>query len=438
VKAAALFAFALAALPVSAEAAFDTWRFPGAPLPFKLDGVDFERADRRDAVVEAIRAMAASQLKESGLFRADATETVRVDLRDVETTATVARDGTGLGRAAILYRVTDAGGTVLFNDRIVAETQVTVPDSVELRQSTARAARYRAFTRNLELFTLRFARTVAPAPDAPLRLAGVSLAHPLETPERTADFAALVKDTLDAQIPTAADAPAFALAVEGLSLAAAAPPLPEQSAAEVRLDLALAAPTGAVVWRGHASARAATSRDRALRSGLSPTDTAIAEATQGVLRSLAPEIAAAAFETGAFLALAEGRRLPYALVRLDAAPGFADHGLLPRLRRWNLEGQPLAAIWTADGPPLAVRVADAAVKLIKTGKGEGVAEVRVAWEALRADGSVALARDETTRTPFSAADARLHGLDAGDWAVRVGLRDNWIGLIDALAALPAP
>ncbi|SBW12785.1 exported hypothetical protein [uncultured Alphaproteobacteria bacterium] len=435
-----LVSLALAAalgLAPAAEAAFDTWRFPGAPLPLRLSGVDFERADRRDAVVEAIRAMAAAQLRESGLFRADAAKGLTVDLRDVESTASAQTDGVGVGRAAILYRVTDDAGRVVFNDRIVATARVTVADAVELRQSTVRAARYRAFVRNLEVFALRLYRTLSPAPDAPLSLAEVRLAQPLETPERTADYARRIRAALDAQIPTGDAAPPFDLAVESLTFAALPAPGPEQAAAEVSLGIALARPGGAPVWRGRATARAAAARDRALGSGLSPLDTAIADATQVALRDLAPEIAAAATETAAMAETVGDRRLPFRLDRLEAAPGLDDHGLLARLRRWNLEGQPLASVWNAEGAPLAVRIDAAEVRLRKTAPGEGVAEVTVAWVATDAEGRTVLDLRTATTTPFSAADARLRGRDAGDWAVRVGLRDAWIALLDGLAALPA-
>lgn len=416
-----------------AEAAFDTWRFPGPPLPLKLDDVRFARADRRDAVVEAVRAMAAAHLRDGGLFRADAAEGLVVELRDVESAAAAAPDGTGTGRAAILYRVADSNGRVVFNDRIVASARVTVADAVELRQSTVRAARYRAFARNLETFSLRLHRSLAPAPEAALRLDAVRLARPLETAERTADFADRVRAALDVQLPTDAAAPPFDIAVESLSLAALPVPSADRAAAEVRLGVALALPGGAPVWRGNAEARAEAERDRALEVGLAPLDTAIADATQAALRTLAPEIVAAARETSAMAEAAGDRRLPFRLDRLEAA---ATGDLLSRLRRWNQEGQPLAAVWSAEGAPLAVRIESAEVRLAKTGPGAGVAEVAVAWTATDAAGHTVLATRTAAKTPFSAADARLHGRDPGDWAVRVGLRDAWIGLIDALAALP--
>lgn len=433
----ALLAFAAAlGLAPAAEAAFDTWRFPGAALPLRLDGVAFERADRRDAVVEAIRLMTAAQLRESGLFRADAANGLRVDLRDVESVATTQPDGTGIGTASILYRVTDRAGNVVFNDRIATDARVTVPDAVELQQSTVRAARYRAFTRNLEVFSLRLYRTLSPAADAPMRIAEVRLAHPLETPERTSGYAKRLRAALDAQIPTNEAAPPLDVAVESLSFAALPAPSPEQAAAEVRLGLALALPGGAPVWRGEASARATVPRDRALGSGLSPLDTAIADATQAALRGLAPEIAAAAVETAAMAGAAGNRHLPFRLDRLESAPGLADHDILARLRRWNLAGQPLAAIWDEHGAPLGVRIDAAEVRVAKTGPGAGVAEVTIAWVATDAEGRTLLSLRSSTKTPFSDSDARSRGRDPGDWAVRVGLRDAWLALIDGLAALP--
>ncbi len=425
---------AVLGLAANADAAFDTWRFPGPPLPLKLDDVRFARADRRDAVVEAVRTMAAAHLRDGGLFRADAAEGLVVELRDVESVAAAAPDGTGTGRAAILYRVADRNGRVVFNDRIVASARVTVADAVELRQSTVRAARYRAFARNLETFSLRLHRSLAPAPEAALRLDAVRLARPLETAERTADFADRVRAALDVQLPTDAAAPPFDIAIESLSLAALPVPSADHAAAEVRLGVALALPGGAPVWRGNAEARAEAERDRALEVGLAPLDTAIADATQAALRTLAPEIVAAARETSAMAAAAGDRRLPFRLERLEAAAATGD--LLSRLRRWNQEGQPLAAVWSAEGAPLAVRIESAEVRLVKTGPGAGVAEVAVAWTATDAAGHAVLATRTAAKTPFSTADARLHGRDPGDWAVRVGLRDAWIGLIDALAALP--
>lgn len=418
----------------AAHAAFDTWRFPGPPLPLRLEKVNFARADRRDAVVEAIRAMADTQLRESGLFRAEAMEALTVELRDVESAASTTPDGIGLGRAAILYRVTDSTGRVVFNDRIVASARVTVADSVELRQSTVRAARYRAFVRNLETFALRLSRALTPAVEAALRLDGVALARPLETPERTADYADLARAALDALLPTGDAAPPFDLTIESLSLAAIAAPTPEHVAAEVRLGLALATPGGAPLWRGTAEAKAAVPRDRALAAGLAPLDTAIAEATQAALRNLAPEIAIAAAETASMAAAAGDRRLPFHLAALEAAPEHGD--LLARLRRWNAPGQPLAAIWAAGGAPVSVRADAAEIHLAKTGAGAGVARVTVAWTVTDAEGRTVLATRTETETPFSAADARERGRDPGDWAVRVGLRDAWLRMVDALAALP--
>jgi hypothetical protein len=75
--------------------------------------------------------------------------------------------------------------------------------------------------------------------------------------------------------------------------------------------------------------------------------------------------------------------------------------------------------------------------LRKTGRGEGVAEIAATYTALDDSGTVVLHQALTTRTTFAADDARVRGVAAGDWAVRVGLRENWAALLDAIAALPA-
>ncbi|MGE4527280.1 MAG: hypothetical protein AB7D00_02835, partial [Rhodospirillaceae bacterium] len=120
---------ALAFLPHAAEAAFETWRFPGPPVPFRLADVTFFRADRREAVNAAIRDMALRQLRDSGVFRDKAAAGVTVELREVESTSTVDPDGVGVVHAAILDRVTDPAGRVLFNDRLATAARVTGRDS---------------------------------------------------------------------------------------------------------------------------------------------------------------------------------------------------------------------------------------------------------------------------------------------------------------------
>lgn len=436
----AALALALILAPLTARAGFDTWIFPGAPLPLKLVGVEYHRADRRDVVAQAIAALAAEQLRESGLFRAGAPHGVTVDLRDVVSTATTEPDGAGVGRAEILYRVTDDTGNVLFNDRIATTVRVGVAESVGLMQSTPRAARYRAFVRNLETFSLRFWRaTMPPATDEPARIDAIALAHPLETPQRSADFTARIGAALEVLVPQsrAQGALPLVLRVDGLDLRTL-PASGEIAAAEARLALALTLADGGVLWQGTATGKGEVGRQRALAAGVSPVDTALANALQRALAGAAPEIAAAMTEAASLAAAATERKLPYRLEGIAAGPDLVGTDLLARLQRWNLPDQPLAAVWRADAPPVVVRLDAATAAVRKTGKSAGVAEIAARYTVLDGDGRVLLNHARTTSAPFDAADARLRGLAPGDWAVRVGLRQSWVELLDALAALPKP
>ena len=433
-----LAALACCSAAAPAQAAFDTWTFPGPPLPLKLEDVAYARPDRRDAVVEAIRELAAEQLRASGVFRANAPHGVRVELREVKSTARVDTDGAGLGRTDILYRVVDDRGRVLFNDRISTAARVGVAESVGLQQSTERAARYRAFVRNLETFALRLWQGVMPSDGDGARIDAIALAHPLETQERTADFTNRIRSALDVLVPRGSDSKAtgLVLAVEGLDFRALAAPA-DRTAAEVKLALILARADGTPVWQGSAQAKAEISRSHALAAGLLPIDTALADATQAALAKVAPEIGAAMAEAADLDAIAAVRTLPYRLADIVAGPNLAAPDLLQRLRRWNQGNQPLTRVWQEGKPPLTIRLDAARAQLRKTGRDEGVAEIAATYTVLDAKGTALLSETLTTRTAFAADDARLRGVSTGDWAVRVGLRKNWAALLDAIATLPA-
>lgn len=430
-------ALALLGAAAPADAAFDTWTFPGAPLPFKLDDVGYARADRRDAVIEAVRGMALEQLRESGVFRANAPHGVRVDLRDVTSTANVEADGSGTGRAEILYRVTSDTGAVLFNDRVVASARVGVAESVGLQQSTDRAARYRAFVRNLETFALRFWQTQMPTASAGARIDAIALSNGLETPERTADFTNRVRTAVDVLLPQARPPAAtpLVLKIESLDFSALAPAA-DRVSATVKLGLVVTRPNGTPIWRDATSATAEAPRRRALAAGVLPIDAALADATQAALAKVAPEIAAAMAEAADLDAIAVAHRLPYSLADIVAGPKLDAPDVLQRLRRWNQADAPLSRAWSAGAPPLTVRLDAAAVRVRKTGQGEGVTEVTATYTVFDAGHAELLTRSYTTRSEFSAADAPARGATGGEWAVRVGLRDNWAALLDALAALP--
>lgn len=436
-KSALVLAAALAATP--ADAAFDTWTFAGPPLPFKLDGVTYARPDRRDAVVDAIRALAAEQLQQSGVFRAAAPHGVTVELRDVRSTATVDSAGAGIGRTDILYRVTDDQGEVLFNDRISTSARVGAVESVGLQQSSERAARYRAFARNLETFAIRLWQGKTPAGNG-ARIDAIALAHPLETPERTADFTNRLRIAADVLLPQSRDpaAESLVLRVEALDFRSLATAAPDSSAAEVTLGLALVRPDGTAIWRDRASATAEVGRGRALAAGLLPLDTALADATQLALRKAAPGIVAAMAETADLDAAAGDRRLPYRLADIVAGPKLADRDVLQRLRGWNQGSQPLARVWTAGAPPITIRLDAAAAQVRKPAGAAGVAEIAATYTVLDAGGRVLLTESHTTRAPFAVEDDGAPGVGAGDRALRVGLRENWAALLDAIAALPPP
>ncbi len=438
---AALILMAAICASAPANAAFETWLFPGAALPFRLEDVTFSRDDRREAVVETIRDMARRQLQASGLFRNGAAEHVIIDLRDVETAATVTPDGEGIGRASILYRVRNTQGRVLFNDRITTESRVTVRESIPLQQSTQRAARYRAFTLNLDAFGRQFwriATTFDALPDA--RIDRIVLDRSLETPERTADFAERIRAALEIQAPMsrAATAEPLELRVTAVSFRETTPPMAETVGGEARLSLTAYDANGGIVWQSDVAGTARIDRRTALLSGLSPIDAALATATQSAVQRTAPELGAAVAENKRLRAVAARHHRPFRLEGIDAGATPGDGGALARLRAWNRPGQPLASSWNATGTPSRLRIDSPSMHLKKTAPGKGIAETSAAYSATDSEGRVLLMTRQKTQAPFSTADARLRGTSPGEWALRVGLRDSWNGLLDEIAILGAP
>ncbi|WP_337997072.1 hypothetical protein [Oleispirillum naphthae] len=424
---------ALTSLPHAAEAAFETWRFPGPPVPFRLADVTFSRTDRREAVNAAVRDMVLRQLRDSGVFRDKATAGVTVDLREVESASTVDPDGVGIGRAAILYRVTDPAGRVLFNDRIATSARVTVRDSLPLRQSTQRAARYRAFSTNLDAFAhLLWAEVKADhaAADRPL-VADVALDSPLETPARTADFAARLKTTLDILLPGPAQAkqPVLSLRVAALSFRETSPAWSEAAQAEVEMSLTLVLPGGAGVWNDTVKGRGEANRHTALLAGISPVDAAIAAAAQAAMARVVPALRAAAAEATALHSTAQNHKLPFRLNAIDGAPSPA----LARLREWNSDGAPLATVWSAGGKPITIRLEALATQIRQTKAGQGSADVAATYLVSEADGRPLLSTRQEAQAPFAAADT-APGTPPGEDAMRVALCATWAGMLDSIVA----
>jgi len=423
----------LALLPRAAEAAFETWRFPAPPAPFRLAGVTFSRDDRREAVNAAVRDMVLRQLRESGVFRDGAIAGITVDLREVESTATVDPDGVGIGHAAILYRVTDPSGRVLFNDRIATTARVGVRESLPLRQSTQRAARYRAFSMNLDTFARRLWADITPggAPSVPL-ISEVKLDHPLETPERTADFAARLQATLDLLLPDREQPPPLALHVTALSFHETSPAWAESATAEVSMDLALTLSDGTVVWHDDVKARGSAERHSALLAGISPVDAAIAAATQTALARVAPAVRAAAAEASALHSTITGRKLPFRLNAIDGDPSPA----LARLRAWNGTGAPLASVWTPTGKAIVVRLESLDAKIRQTHAGHGTADVAITYVVSEDGGKPLLSTRQEAQAPFADGDTPP-GSPPGQQALRVALCATWSGMLDSLRAWDA-
>lgn len=425
---------ALVSLPHAAQAAFETWRFPGPPMPFRLDDVTFSRDDRREAVNASVRDMVLRQLRDSGVFRDKAAAGVTVDLREVESTATVDPEGVGIGHAAILYLVTDPAGRVLFNDRIATTARVTVRESLPLRQSTQRAARYRAFAANIDSFSRQLWAAAAQerrsATDRPM-IAEVALDSPLETPERTADFIARLKTTLDMLLPGPAQAkqPALSLRVTALSFRETSPTWSEATRAEVEMSLALVLPGGTAVWRDTVKGRGEADRHTALLSGISPVDSAIAVAAQTAMARIAPALRAAAAEAAALHTTAESHRLPFRLNAIDGTPSPA----LVRLREWNSAGAPLATVWSAAGKPITIRLESLATQINQTKSGQGSADVSATYIVSEADGRPLLSTRQEAHAAFAAADAPP-GSPPGEHAARVALCATWAGMLDSIVA----
>ncbi|MGE4529474.1 MAG: hypothetical protein AB7D00_14000, partial [Rhodospirillaceae bacterium] len=378
--------------------------------------------------------MALRQLRDSGVFRDKAAAGVTVELREVESTSTVDPDGVGVGHAAILYRVTDPAGRVLFNDRIATAARVTVRDSLPLRQSTQRAARYRAFSANLDSFTHQLWVEVGAnrhaAADRPV-VAEVALDHPLETPERTADFAARLKAALDMLLPGPAQArqPPLSLRVTALSFRETSPAWTEAARAEVEMSLELVLPGGAAVWRDTVKGRGEADRHTALLAGISPVDAAIAAAAQTALARAVPALRSAAAEAAALHSTAQSRKLPFRLSAIDGEPSPA----LAHLREWNSDGAPLATVWSASGKPITIRLETLATQIRQTKKGEGSADVSATYLVSEVDGRPLLSTRQEAQAPFAAADTPP-GSPPGEHALRVALCATWAGMLDSIVA----
>ncbi len=424
--------------PMPASAAFETWRFAGAPLPFRLEDVRFSRDDRRDAVVQSVRDMAKRQLLDSGLFHAKAGSGVTVELLSVETAAAADPDGNGIGRAAVLYRVGDARGRILFNDRIETRAHVGVRESLPMQQSTVRAARYRAFTRNLDAFARRFWLAAAAHGGNGGGIGRVVLSQPLETPERTADFAARVQ--ADLEVLTAGhgtpDAAPAELRVTALTFRETSAPGAETVRAEADLSLAAVAADGTPLWTGSPRGQGEADRHDALLRGLSPTDAALTAALQTALRPIAADLADAVAEHARLKFLAARRHLPFGLAGIDAGANLRDDAALARLRVWNATGHPFAAAWSDDAPPLRIRVDALSTHVKKTGKKSGIVEISATYSVFDGAGKPLLTTRQDAASGFDAVAPG--GLESSGRAMRVALAETWNGLLDQIAPLAAP
>lgn len=407
-----IFAAALV-LAVPARADFECLHRIGDPLPYRLAGVEFVRPDRREAAVAAVRGMAARWLEESGLFDPEAGSALTVELREVDTRAVVRNDGTGLGMAAILYRVEDGGGRVLFNDRIETRALVRIEDALRLEQSSGRAARYRAFARNLAVFSGRLARAAGRGGASP----AVTMSRNLETPARTGDF-------LDrAAAALGAAGVAGTVRITALDLRETSAPGAPTAAARVRAVLEAEA-KGVPYWRGEIEGLGQATRETALFWGIDPAEAAIADALVRAARAAAPGMRNATGD--ARVLAARAFRLPRALAGIAAEPGTAAAatdaaGVLTAMNR---PGMPLARLWTGGE---AVRVGLSEVR-------ERVADGNVRVSAMF---TVTDAEGEPRFSARGEGTALLSGGTAGE-AGRVAWREAWVEFLGLFAAAANP
>ncbi len=418
-----------------AKAAFETWLYPAPPLPYSCDTVTFERSDRRDEVVSAVRSLMEKHLSDSGACTPTAPSALNIVVSKLDTTATVAPDGSGQAKADILYRVTDSNGRVLLNDRIHTTASVTIEESLRLQQSSKRAARYRAFTANLSKMLIYVGMAVNAPGSTPTsyRLPKVVLKHPLETKHRTSGLAERFAETA-----ALLQAPEFPMtgyySINSLSLKQARGALRDQSDIRMRLGYTLYSDAGVPIASATANAKAEIEKQPALTRGLSPLDAATAKAIQTAVRETAPDLLAHYRVFTQQTQLSQGIHIPYTMKGLKSVGASVDQGLLAHLRNWTQADTPFAKTWDG-GTPLTIRVDSIQTKLTPASHGGRVSIVGT-YSILSDDGSPLLITRQTGTAEFDKHPTRQQTQDAVSHARQIALMKSWAGLLQQLQNTP--
>jgi len=418
----------------TANAAFETWVFPTAPLPYALKDVTFHREDKRKEVSTAIRKLVKDNLNRSGLFRPSAKSQITVELLQVSSNAVVDRDGAALGRTEILYRVKDENNKVLLNDRIRTEAVVSVKDSIPLRQSTKRAARYRSFSKNLEAFTVSLWRSQITTGTPKKHALNITLGHDLETPERTKDFVARAQKALAITAPglRASDA---SLNISSLNIHQNPSPDTDTFSANIQMSLALVTEKKQVLWSGKTSANGKASTLASLSNGLNPMDTAIANALQTALRSMSDKISSASLQYAEETAVAIHYTLPYHIIDVSLGKGAKQRAYLTTLKHWTQGQSPLSGIWDSKGKGLKIQLENIKTKIKADNKTSGTANFTVTFVVTDEHGETLMMTRRSAETPFHSQNQRRATRHDKDQALHAGFLQTWGGLLKQIASL---
>jgi len=418
-----------------AHADFETLTYGAEPLPYALAEVKFTRADRREAVLNTIRTMSEALMRHSKAFRNKAPSSVTIELLDIQSSSIVQPDGDGVGRYSILYRVTTQDERVIFNDRIQTTAKVALKDAVNLKQSSARASRYRAFSQNIQHFLWALGK---PQTQPVVKM------RPMETPERTKDFQALAAKTIASltSIPTPGD---LTYKISTLNIRQIPSKAPDVINMQVETEIALTDRDNRTIWTGLGTGKATTSEAIALQNGINPVDASIAAATQKALRQAMRTVSSSLYVYSRDQDLKRSVHVPFSLTELAAKPrkagGHIDRRALKNLKIWSsstASSSPVTTIWQEGAPEIQINVQNLTTEIQtqkKTKQNDAEAIVRASYEIMDSHGNIMMITQRVSSEPIKSGATN----DETDWALRVALLENWTGFLKQLQTLaPSP
>jgi len=415
----------------TAYADFEALTYGAEPLPYALADVKFTRTDRREVVLNTIRTMSEALMRHSKAFRDKAPSSVTVELLDIQSSSIVQPDGDGVGRYSILYRVTTQDQRVIFNDRIQTVAKVPLKDAVNLKQSSARASRYRAFSQNIQHFLWALGKPQA-EPVVKMR--------PMETPERTKDFQALASKTIASltPIPTPDD---LSYTISTLNIRQIPSKAPDIINMQVETKIALTDKDNKTIWAGQGTGKATTSEAIALQNGINPVDASIAAATQNALRQAMHTVSSSLYVYSRDQDLKRSVHVPFSLSKLSAktheTQDHIDRRALKNLQIWSsstASSSPITTVWQMDAPEIQINVQNLTTEILapkKTKQNDAKAIVRASYEVMDSRGNVMMITQRVSSEPIKAGATH----DQTDWALRVALLENWTGFLKQLQTL---